>query len=303
MEEIKYTIYKLIDPISNESRYIGLTFNDLKQRLKSHCSEKSKSHKSNWINQLKSKGLKPLIESIEDDISSYDDVCEREIYWIDKYKSEGHPLTNMASGGNKNKKMSDESRKRMSDSQIDRYKTYKLVLSNNAKKIMSDKTKKRFESEYEREKLRISNKRYEDSKTEGQKLKDILIQNSKSVYKYDIDMNLIDIYPSINNAAKINNLEQRNISKCCKNIFRMVGGFVWRFEGDLTPVEYVGGSDKFREIYQFDLNNKLLAKYDNVKMASNELGILSQGIINCCKGKYKTCGGYIWKYKKSVLEE
>lgn len=34
MEEIKYTIYKLIDPISNEIRYIGLTFNDLKQRLK-----------------------------------------------------------------------------------------------------------------------------------------------------------------------------------------------------------------------------------------------------------------------------
>jgi hypothetical protein len=300
MEKIKYTIYKLIDPISNEIRYVGLTFNDLKQRLKSHCYEKSKSHKSNWINQLKSKGLKPLIESIESDISSYDHVCEREIYWIDKYKSEGHPLTNMASGGNKNKKMSEESLKRMSDSQINRYKTYTLVFSNNVKKMISDKTKKRFEREYEREKLRISNKRYEDSKTEDQKLKDILIQSSKSVYKYDIDMNLIDVYPSINNAAKINNLEHGNISKCCKNIIRMVGGFVWRFEGDLTPVDYVGGSDKFREIYQFDLDNRLLNKYDNVKMASNELGILSQGIINCCKGKYKTCGGYIWKYKKSV---
>jgi len=42
MEEIKYTIYKLIDPITNEVRYIGLTFNSLKQRLKSHCSEHEK---------------------------------------------------------------------------------------------------------------------------------------------------------------------------------------------------------------------------------------------------------------------
>ncbi len=36
MEEIKYTIYKLIDPVSNDIRYIryiGLTFNTLKQRL------------------------------------------------------------------------------------------------------------------------------------------------------------------------------------------------------------------------------------------------------------------------------
>lgn len=92
MENIKYTIYKLIDPISNETRYIGLTFNDLKLRLKSHCSEKSKSHKSNWIKKLRSNGLKPIIESIEENISSYNYCCEREIYWIEKYKSEGHPL-------------------------------------------------------------------------------------------------------------------------------------------------------------------------------------------------------------------
>lgn len=105
MEEIKYTIYKLIDPETNEVRYIGLTFNTLKQRLKSHFYDKSKSHKSNWVQKLRSKGLKPIIESIESDISSYDEVCEREIYWIDKMKNEGQPLTNMASGGNKYKKV------------------------------------------------------------------------------------------------------------------------------------------------------------------------------------------------------
>jgi group I intron endonuclease len=238
MEEIKYTIYKLIDPISNDIRYIGLTFNDLKQRLKSHCSEKSKSHKSNWIQQLKSKGLKPLIESIENNILSYDDVCNREIYWIEKYKLEGHPLTNMASGGNKNKKMSDESRDKMSIAQIERYKTYKLVLSENVKEILSLKSKERFKDDKEREKLRISNKRYEDSKTTEQKLQDILIQNPKKVYQYDKEMNLITEYPSINNAAKLNNLNDGNISKCCKHKVASVGGFIWRFVGDLTPPIY-----------------------------------------------------------------
>jgi len=108
MEEVKYTIYKLVDPTSKEVRYIGLTFNSLKQRLRSHYSEKSKSHKSNWVQSLRRQGLRPLIEAIESDISSYDDVCDREIHYIEKYKSEGHRLTNMASGGNKNKKMSKE---------------------------------------------------------------------------------------------------------------------------------------------------------------------------------------------------
>lgn len=238
MEEIKYTIYKLIDPISNEIRYIGLTFNDLKQRLKSHYYENSKSHKSNWIQQLKSRGLKPLIESIEDNILSYAEVCEREIYWIEKYKLEGHPLTNMATGGNKNKKMSIDSIKKMSNAQIERYKTYKKVNSLETRQKISKSSKKRFEDESEREKLRIANKKYEDSKTPEHKLNDILIQNPKKVIQYDKDMNFIAEYPSIKNAAKLNNLCDSNISKCCKHKVASVGGFIWRFEGDLIPPTY-----------------------------------------------------------------
>jgi group I intron endonuclease len=291
MENIKYTIYKLIDPISNEIRYIGLTFNDLNQRLKSHCSEKSKSHKSNWIQQLKSKGLKPIIESIEDNILSYDAVCYREIYWIEKYKSEGHPLTNMASGGNKNKKMSDETRKKMSDSAKNR--NFKLVLSDETKILISERTKKRFESENEREKLRISNKRYEDSKTPEQKLQDILIQNPKKVYQYDKEMNLITEYPSINNAAKLNNLIDGNISKCCKHKVKFVGGYVWRFEGDLTPPKYKNR----KEVLKYDINMNLLEEYENIRKASLDTKVSDGSIRLCCNNKRSSAGGFIWKYK------
>jgi group I intron endonuclease len=230
MENIKYTIYKLIDPISKEIRYIGLTFNDLNQRLKSHFYEKSKSHKSNWIQSLRKQGLKPIIESIEDNILSYDEVCDREIYWIQKYKSEGHPLTNMASGGNKNKKMSDESREKMSIAQIERYKTYKLFLSEDVKEILSLKSKERFKDDKEREKLRISNKRYEDSKTEEQKLNDILIQDVKSVIQYDKDMNFISEYISIRDAERKTNINRSNISKCCKEKVKSAGGFIWKYK-------------------------------------------------------------------------
>lgn len=78
METIKYTIYKLIDPNTNEIRYIGLTFNDLKLRLKSHMSEPGKSHKIHWIKNLKKQGIRPIIESIEENISTFDEACERE---------------------------------------------------------------------------------------------------------------------------------------------------------------------------------------------------------------------------------
>jgi group I intron endonuclease len=289
--EIKYTIYKLIDPITNQVRYIGLTFNDLKQRLKSHCAEKSKSHKSSWINQLKLKGMKPLIELIEENISSYEECCEREIYWIEKYKCEGHPLTNMATGGNKNKKMSDETRKKMSESAKNRL--FKLILTEEIKSKISQSSKKRFEKDSEKEKLRISNKRFEDSKTKEQKMNDILIQNPKRVFQYDKEMNLITEFPSIKNAAKITGLGPGNIAKCCKHKIVYVGGFVWRFEGDTTPPKYKNR----KTVQQFDLEMNLIVEHENIRKASLTTEIIDSSIRKCCEEKRKSAGGFIWKYK------
>lgn len=296
MEEIKYTIYKLIDPVSNEIRYIGLTFNTLKQRLASHLSERGRSHKINWIRKLKSQGLKPVIEPIEENILSYDEVCNSEIYYIEYYKSIGCDLTNMATGGNKNKKMSEEVRKRMSISAKNR--KFKLVMSDETKLVLSRIAIVRFKDDNEREKLRISNKIYEDSKSEEQKLNDILIQStSKSVYKYDKDMNYISDYPSINNAAKNNNVASTNITKCCNHKVRMVGGFVWRFENDLTPPEYKKGH---MMVMQYDMNNNFIKEYKNCNRASIENNLKPSNILSCCKGIQKTSGGFIWKYKKLV---
>lgn len=231
MEEIKYTIYKLIDPISNDIRYIGLTFNTLKQRLGSHLGETGKSHKCNWIKKLKSNGLRPIIESIEDNISSYDECCLREIYYIDYYKNIGCNLTNSASGGNKNKKMSDETKKKMSDSAKNR--TFKLVLTEETKRVLSKKSKERFQKEEERAKLRISNKKYEDSKTDEQKLNDILIQKCKTIVQYDKDMNYINEYPSIRDAERKTNIVRSNIIRCCKLKVKSAGGFIWRYKNDI----------------------------------------------------------------------
>jgi group I intron endonuclease len=295
MEEIKYTIYKLIDPISNDIRYIGLTFNTLKQRLGSHLRETGKSHKCNWIKKLKSNGLKPIIESVEDNISSYDECCLREIYYIDYYKKIGCNLTNSASGGNKNKKMSDETKRKMSESAKSR--TFKLVHTNKSKKTLSERTKERFQKEEERDKLRISNKRYEDSKTEEQKLNDILIQKtSKSVFQYDKDMNLICEYPSIKYAAKKNDISFSNISKCCKHKVVMVSGFVWRFEGDLEPPVYKSGGI----VIKYDLDNNFIEEYKNANVAGKENNINGSHVSRCCKKVTKSAGGFIWRYKNEI---
>lgn len=93
-------IYALVDPRSpDDIRYIGKSF-DVNKRLKGHLSKdslKTQSHKNNWIKSLLGGGVRPGIMEIEScPISGWE---QREIYWIDYYKSKGHRLTNGTDGG------------------------------------------------------------------------------------------------------------------------------------------------------------------------------------------------------------
>lgn len=58
------------------------------------------------------------------------------------------------------------------------------------------------------------------------------------------------------------------------------------------------GKDHFRSkaVYQYSLDNKLIRKWDCITDVQRELGISTGHIPECCSGKRKTCGGFIWKY-------
>lgn len=234
MKKIEYKIYKLVDPRKIDNvRYIGLTFNSLRQRLKSHKHENGKSHKNHWIKSLLKEGICPEIGLLESNIDTYEVACEREIYWILKFKEEGYDLTNSSSGGNKNKKMSEETRLKMSISRKERNKIFKKTLSVETKRKLSESTKARMQDDKEIEKLRISNKKYEDSKTEDQKINDIIIQTHKEVIQYDKNMKFINKYLSIRDAERKTKINRSNISKCCQLKVKSAGGFIWRY-ADIT---------------------------------------------------------------------
>lgn len=295
--KIEYRIYQLVDPTNNQIRYVGLTLNTLNQRLKSHRNENSKSHKTNWVKSLQKKGYSPKIELIEI-VSTYEEACEREIYWISKLKEEGHRLTNHASGGNKNKKMSDEVRLKMSIAQKERYKNKKVFLSNEVKKKISESTKKRMQKDSERERLRISNKKYEDSKTEEQKINDILKQEHRIIVQYDRNMNYISEYISIRDAMKRTNINRANISKCCQLKVATAGGYVWRYKGDDTPLkEDKRANKKSKSVIQYNMNMNIINEFLSIKQASEITGVSNSGIYSCCIGKFSHSGGFIWRYK------
>ena len=51
-------------------------------------------------------------------------------------------------------------------------------------------------------------------------------------------------------------------------------------------------------ILQFSKDGELIAEYSSIHEAERQTGCKNQNICACCKGKYKSCGGFIWKYKE-----
>ena len=49
-------------------------------------------------------------------------------------------------------------------------------------------------------------------------------------------------------------------------------------------------------ILQFSKDGEFIAEYPSIMEASRQTGCYQSHICACCKGKRKSCGGYIWKY-------
>lgn len=94
-------IYKLVDPVTDEVRYVGKTCKSIRERLQCHIATARRKHHRHvcyWINSLTKSGLSPSayeIETVPDD----QDWVAREKFWISHYRDAGARLTNHTDGG------------------------------------------------------------------------------------------------------------------------------------------------------------------------------------------------------------
>ena len=80
-------IYKLLDPRTQEVKYVGRTKSPA-TRLSSHIN----GGHLGWVRDLKSEGVKPIMECIE--WVDEDDAADRETFWIQSLKTSGCDLVN-----------------------------------------------------------------------------------------------------------------------------------------------------------------------------------------------------------------
>lgn len=330
-KERSYTVYKHTSP--SGKCYIGITGqNPPEKRWQNGRGYKHNKYFSSAISKY---GWDNFSHEILLSNLTKKEAEESEIKLIAKYKSSDRNFGyNLDFGGSGAGKMSDETKKKLSEShkKIDNYWNRIPICRYTRYGDFIKKWESSFHasSELNIEFITIRSscrgeaklvggyiwKNYGDTLTEDE----IAWRNSsdrrapikKAVCQYNKDGYLIKKYDSITDASKETGLERACIGRCCDGTQRISGGYIWRYFNEELTIEHLNWCNKTsrrptirRPVIQYSKDGVFINKYKSITIASLETGVLRSNISACCNEKHnqKTAGGYIWKYDLETEKE
>lgn len=255
-------IYTLKDPITNEIRYVGKA-NDPNKRILDHikeCKSSNISHKISWIKSLLNINLKPIVEILDEVPSNEWEKWEQ--YWISQIRSWGFNLTNISKGGYDNSyKRSIESKKKMRKSKLG------TKFSQKHKENISNSIKK----------LSMENPLYNRGKGNSR----IILNKDELYQKYiteNLSLNRCALYFSVSKKTVFTNITEYNFKKKKEDWYPQL------FTNPCKPV------------IQYSLNGDKISEFLSAFEASKATGTNISSISNCCTGRQRSAGGFVWKY-------
>lgn len=116
----------------------------------------------------------------------------------------------------------------------------------------------------------------------------------RSVQKYDLSGQLIEVYESITAAANACGIDVHAICSCLSGNSASSGGFLWSYEDSEPKLKT---PHKGAAILQLDCNNTTINEFPSISCAARKFKINRPSISKCCLGERPTAGGFKWKYK------
>ncbi len=235
---MKYYIYTLSCPITNEVRYVGKSTNPSK-RFSNHLCDKSKSHKASWIKSLISNNKLPVLNIVEE-FDNELDCYNAEIAYISKYDN----LTNHHIGGlgattettigslNGNSKITEDIVLLIKDDLLytdlsileisEKYAISKAIVQN----ITSGSSWAHITNFTGKEKFIRKNS--VNNRKNALINAGVYDKLSVSVEQYDLEMNLLNTYKSITEASKQTGVNRTSISQCINNKLNKTKDYIWK---------------------------------------------------------------------------
>ena len=261
---MKTYIYILEDPNTKEVRYVGKTVN-IKKRFYQHTNKKiqessRRRYLSNWLLKLLNNKQKPIMIIIDEIEGDWEWL---EQYWIEQFKQWGFKLVNLTNGGDgvsgfiHKKETIIKLSEMISCISSDGFKysgnckevALKIGVSHSAiynvlYKSITGKVKgwHSFEMDKPNDKYLFNKEIIKQGKSKISDLcKQISSANckklfSKPIIQYDKNMNVLNEYCSLSEAARQTKITTQNISSVCLGKNKTAGGYIWKYKEKLIEI-------------------------------------------------------------------
>lgn len=251
--EKKLFLYSLNDPFTDEVRYIGITVSP-KSRLKNHITDLSyNKEKCEWIRDLLSKKSKPVMKIISES-SDVKFILSEEKRLI----SEGTNLLNISKGGEWNYCV------RSGNRMVKMYnldgELVQVFSSNTEAARFLNLNAEAANSGIGACARRVRNIaygyiwRYDDDVVTPEDLTYLLSilhdRNPKICFQYDYDGVLVEVFSSIEKAAKALEISAGNIKSCLRNDTLTAGNFIFTHSEEEFEEKYKRFLEKFGKIFK-----------------------------------------------------
>ena len=100
------------------------------------------------------------------------------------------------------------------------------------------------------------------------------------------------------NLSEVNHKDENKLNNCVENLewMRHIDNCNYG-----TRNERITGRPSIA-ILQYSKSGEFIKEWPSSREVKRVLGINNSHIIQCCKGRYKSAGGFIWKYKEERTE-
>lgn len=116
----------------------------------------------------------------------------------------------------------------------------------------------------------------------------------KTIYQYNLDGEFIKSFEDLSSAASAVTATKKQMSKVCLSKSNLLKNSYWSYKY-IEP--FVPETDlRKKAVYQCDIENNILSKYESVSEASKKSNVSKSSIAKCCRGERLTGGGYKWNY-------
>lgn len=110
--------------------------------------------------------------------------------------------------------------------------------------------------------------------------------NQRKIIQFDFEWNKIGEYNSMKEASMLTKTRQSGISEVCRGKSQSAGGFMWKYEGDVTTEtispKVAVKSSRSKAVIKCNLEGNELEEYESARVAGEAVGTKGQNISDAC---------------------